>query len=151
RGSTRPSSSGASAPNSRIRPSRRSPPSSIASPRPRGTPTHTRARARKPARPDLDFADPNYELALDWIAARDAIQAAQQRHDAADAPPRILLISGSSRSEHTCPSEMSKSFRLCQIAHGVFAEDGATVDFLDLSRLASEYGRHIHPCKACFS
>jgi multimeric flavodoxin WrbA len=25
------------------------------------------------------------------------------------------------------------------------------VDFLDLSRLASEYGRNIHPCKACFS
>src|SRR5204862_7163447 len=26
-----------------------------------------------------------------------------------------------------------------------------TVELLDLSRLASEYGRHIHPCKACFS
>ena len=25
------------------------------------------------------------------------------------------------------------------------------VDILDLSRLASEYGRNIHPCKACFS
>jgi multimeric flavodoxin WrbA len=25
------------------------------------------------------------------------------------------------------------------------------VTVLDLSRLASEYGRHIHPCKACFS
>ena len=25
------------------------------------------------------------------------------------------------------------------------------MEFLDLSRLASEYGRHIHPCKACFS
>ena len=25
------------------------------------------------------------------------------------------------------------------------------IELLDLSRLASEYGRHIHPCKACFS
>src|SRR5213075_247441 len=28
---------------------------------------------------------------------------------------------------------------------------GAAIELLDLSRLASEYGRHIHPCKACFS
>ena len=28
---------------------------------------------------------------------------------------------------------------------------GFAVEFLDLSRLASEYGRNIHPCKACFS
>ncbi len=27
----------------------------------------------------------------------------------------------------------------------------SAVEILDLSRLASEYGRHIHPCKACFS
>jgi multimeric flavodoxin WrbA len=97
------------------------------------------------------FADPDYDLAVDWIAARDAIGEAQRRHDAADGPGRILLINGSSRSEHTCPGEMSKSFRLCQIAQGVLAEGGAAVEFLDLSRLASEYGRHIHPCKACFS
>ncbi|MBB2676893.1 UNVERIFIED_ORG: multimeric flavodoxin WrbA [Rhizobium esperanzae] len=25
------------------------------------------------------------------------------------------------------------------------------IEVLDLSRLASEYGRQIHPCKACFS
>jgi multimeric flavodoxin WrbA len=62
-----------------------------------------------------------------------------------------LLINGSSRTEHSCPGEMSKSYRLTQIAQDVFATENAAVDLLDLSRLTSEYGRHIHPCKACFS
>ncbi|MBV8168730.1 MAG: flavodoxin family protein [Alphaproteobacteria bacterium] len=98
------------------------------------------------------FADPDYDLAVDWLAARAAIEDAARRHDAADGPARILLINGSSRSEHTCPSEMSKSYRLVEIARAVLdSEPALEVDLLDLSRLASEYGRHIHPCKACFS
>lgn len=98
-----------------------------------------------------DFADPDYELSLDWIAAREAVREAQRRHDRKDGRPRILLVNASSRSEHTCPGEMSKSFRLAEIARQVFASGGAEVELLDLSRLASEYGRNIHPCKACFS
>jgi multimeric flavodoxin WrbA len=97
------------------------------------------------------YADPDYELALDWIAASAAVKDAARRHEDTASPTRILLINGSSRSEHTCPGEMSKSFRLTQIAQEVFAKHSAAVDFLDLSRLTSEYGRHIHPCKACFS
>jgi multimeric flavodoxin WrbA len=46
---------------------------------------------------------------------------------------------------------MSKSFRLMKIAEQVFASSGMSVDVLDLSHLASEYGRRIHPCKGCFS
>jgi multimeric flavodoxin WrbA len=49
------------------------------------------------------------------------------------------------------PGEMSKTFRLAEIARETLIASGAIVEFLDLSRLASEYGRHIHPCKACFS
>src|SRR5438067_2502940 len=97
------------------------------------------------------YADPDYDLALDWIAASEAVEAAARQHDDAAAPNRILLINGSSRSEHTCPGEMSKTFRLAQLAQEVFTKDKAAVDLLDLSRLTSEYGRHIHPCKACFS
>src|SRR3954466_7291576 len=41
------------------------------------------------------FSDPDYEIAVDWLAARDAILAAQRRHDASSEPPRILLINGS--------------------------------------------------------
>jgi multimeric flavodoxin WrbA len=95
------------------------------------------------------FADPDYEISVDWLAARDAILAAQRRHDDADETARILLINGSSRSEHTCPGEMSKTWRLVKIAEPVFQEMGLAVDILDLSRLASEFGKQIHPCKTC--
>ena len=98
------------------------------------------------------FADPDYDLAVDWIAAHEAVQAAQALHDDPASPPRFLVISGSSRNEHTCPGEMSKSFRLAELAREVFAADAEShVEVLDLSRLAAEYGRQIHPCKACFS
>lgn len=98
------------------------------------------------------FAEPDYELALDWLNARAAVRAAQVRHDDASAPARILIINASSRSEHTCPGEMSKSWRLVQIAREVVeAHTAMETEILDLSRLASEYGRRIHPCKACFS
>jgi multimeric flavodoxin WrbA len=98
-----------------------------------------------------EFADPDYELSVDWLSARAGIAAAQRRHSDRSRPA-ILLINCSSRSEHTCPGEMSKSYRLVQIAREVFAAaPGVQIELLDLSRLASEYGRHIHPCKACFS
>jgi multimeric flavodoxin WrbA len=97
------------------------------------------------------FADPGYDLATDWIAAHEALDAAQQRFEDPAEPPRILLINGSSRSEHSCPGEMSKSWRLLEIAREICAINGIEVDMLDLSRTTSEYGRNIHPCKACFS
>jgi multimeric flavodoxin WrbA len=60
-----------------------------------------------------------------------------------------LLVCGSSRNDGTCPGEMSKTFRLVQLAQEVLVAEGMQVDLLDLSRLASEYDRHIHPCKGC--
>src|SRR5215204_5977364 len=97
------------------------------------------------------FADPAYEISVDWLAAREAILEAQRRHDDSSAPPRILVINGSARSEHTCPGEMSKSFRLVKLAEQVVLEMGLAVDLLDLSRTTSEFGKQIHPCKACVS
>jgi multimeric flavodoxin WrbA len=100
----------------------------------------------------LGFADPDYELPVEWLAARRAIHEAQRRHDDPEGPPRFLLVNGSSRSEHTCPGEMSKSWRLLELAREVLSADGGgEVEVIDLARLASEYGRRIHPCKACFS
>jgi multimeric flavodoxin WrbA len=110
---------------------------------------HRKAPRTRPA--GAGFADPRYETAVDWLAARAAIEAAQVRHDDRNGPCRVLVINGSSRSEHTCPGEMSKSYRMADLARRTLAEDKTTVELLDLSRLASEYGRHIHPCKACFS
>lgn len=105
---------------------------------------HTRKAGR-------GFADPSYRLSVDWLAARAAIASAQQRHDDPKGADRFLLINGSARSEHTCPGEESKTWRLLQIARRVLRRAGGAVQILDLSRLASEYGRKIHPCKACFS
>jgi multimeric flavodoxin WrbA len=111
---------------------------------------HRKAPATRKAGPE--FADPDYDLSVDWLAAREKIQAAQARHDDRSAPLRVLLINGSSRSEHTCPGEMSKSWRLIELAREVYAAaPEVEIEVLDLSRLASEYGRNIHPCKACFS
>jgi multimeric flavodoxin WrbA len=97
------------------------------------------------------FVDPDHDIAVDWLNARDAIHQAQQRHDDAGLNLRILLINGSSRSEHTCPGEMSKSWRMLEIAESCFGEMGFDVDVLDLSRLTSEFGKQIHPCKSCVS
>ena len=98
------------------------------------------------------FADPDYDIAVDWLTARNAIDAANRLHDDQAGAARILLINGSSRTEHTCPGEMSKSWRLVEIAHETIkARAGFDVDILDLSRTTSEFGKVIHPCKACVS
>jgi multimeric flavodoxin WrbA len=97
------------------------------------------------------FADPDYEIAVDWLAAREAILQAQRAHQDISRPPCILVINGSPRSEHSCPGEMSKSWRLLERAHQVFSEMGYIVNDLDLSRLTSEFGKEIHPCKSCVS
>ena len=98
------------------------------------------------------FADPDYEIAIDWLTARDAIDDACRRHDDPAGASRILIVNGSSRTEHTCPGEMSKSWRLVEIARETFkARPGFEVDVLDLSRTTSEFGKTIHPCKSCVS
>ncbi len=98
------------------------------------------------------FSDPAYELADEWRAASQAIKQAQARHDHSLGASRILIINGATRSEHTCPGEMSKTYRLAMIAKEIVeAEPSFEIDFLDLSHVASEYGRTIHPCKTCVS
>jgi len=96
-------------------------------------------------------ADPTYELAVDWIEARQAIVEAQAAYADATAPARVLIVNGSSRTEHTCPGEMSKSWRLTQLAQEVLTGMEIRTDILDLSRTTSEFGRTIHPCKSCVS
>lgn len=97
------------------------------------------------------FSDPTYDLSVDWLHARAAIAAAQMRHDDRDGPCRVLIINASARSEHTCPGEMSKSYRLASLAREAMEATKIDVKLLDLSRVTSEFGRTIHPCKACFS
>src|SRR3954447_24180885 len=69
-----------------------------------------------------EFADPDYDLSIDWINARAAIKEAERKNADRHGQTRILLINCSSRSEHTCPGEMSKSWRLMEIAREVFTK-----------------------------
>ncbi|MWL89881.1 flavodoxin family protein [Cupriavidus sp. SW-Y-13] len=96
-------------------------------------------------------ADPAYEIAVEWIDTRNAIERAQREHDDAKAPSRVLLIVAASRNDFTCPGEMSKSWRMAQLALTRMEGLGMQVDTLDLSRLTSEPDLNIHPCKGCVS
>ena len=97
------------------------------------------------------FADPDYDLSVEWRAARDRLDEAQRRWGERGTPSRVLLVCGSSRNDGTCPGEMSKTWRLTQLARQVVDDAGIECDVLDLSLLASDYDRHIHPCKGCVS
>src|SRR5882757_3737365 len=98
-----------------------------------------------------EFADPDYDMSVDWLATREAICEAQKRHEESAGRPRVLLICGAARNDKSCPGEMSKSYRLTETAKSVFEAEKANVDVLDLSVLTSEYGKVIYPCKGCVS
>lgn len=104
----------------------------------------------QPAGPE--FQDPAYELSLEWLDARARIRDAEARFRNPTLPSRILLVQGATRSEHSCPGEISKTRRLAQHAQRVIEGiAGYEVDFLDVSELAYEPLKVIHPCKACVS
>lgn len=98
-----------------------------------------------------EFRNPDYEMSVEWRATRDRLQAAQAAQANPASPSRILLVNGASRNDGTCPGEMSKSFRLTQLAREIVTAAGVEVDVLDLSALVSDYARRIFPCKACAS
>lgn len=97
------------------------------------------------------YADPDYDLSVDWLDTHRRLQAAQARWADPAGPSRVLVICGSSRNDGTCPGEISKTYRLSTLVQETLQLGGMQVDLLDLSLLTSEYGRHIHPCKACVS
>jgi len=97
------------------------------------------------------YADPGYDLSVDWLAAKDAIAAAQAAQADPASPSRVLVVIGSSRNDGSCPGEISKSFRLARWMTEELEGQGMAVDTLDLSLTTSEYGRTIHPCKGCVS
>ncbi len=110
---------------------------------------HKNPRTRK-AGPE--FADPDFDLPVEWLETRTAVNEAARRQREPSAPSRILLICGSARHDQTCPGEMSKTFRLVQLAREIVDRaPGFESDLLDLSHLTAQYGRQILPCKACVS
>ncbi len=97
------------------------------------------------------FADPDYDLSVEWVAARNRLIDAEKRQKDPSTSSRVLVICGSPRNDGSCPGEISKTFRMSEITVQVLRSAGIDVDFLDLSLLTSEYGRRIHPCKGCVS
>jgi multimeric flavodoxin WrbA len=97
------------------------------------------------------FADPDYALSVEWRETRDRLLAAEAVQKDGSTASRVLLICGADRNDGTCPGEISKTFRLMQIAREALEAEHIDVDMLDLSRLVSDYDRHIHPCKGCVS
>jgi multimeric flavodoxin WrbA len=97
------------------------------------------------------FADPDYDLSVEWIEARDAITTAEAQQKDPSSPSQVLVICASPRNDGTCPGEMSKTYRLATQAVSILQQASIALELLDLSLLTSEYGRKIHPCKACVS
>ncbi|NEX60920.1 flavodoxin family protein [Noviherbaspirillum galbum] len=112
------------------------------------------AHGRKPLRTEKagqGYADPDYDLSVEWREASEKLKAAEKRQKDPRTASRVLIICGSDRNDGSCPGEMSKSYRLTQIARMELEAEGIEVDVLDLSLLISDYDRHIHPCKGCVS
>jgi multimeric flavodoxin WrbA len=97
------------------------------------------------------FADPEFELPIEWLETRGRIQQAEREQKDASRTGRVLLVCGAARHDQTCPGEMSKTFRLASLAREEIEAAGLQCDFLDLSLLTAQYGRQILPCKACVS
>jgi multimeric flavodoxin WrbA len=97
------------------------------------------------------YADPDYQLSVEWLETKSRLEKAQAIQSDPASASRVLLVCGSARNDGTCPGEISKSWRLVQLAKEVLASAGMVVDVLDLSLLTSSYQLHIHPCKGCLS
>ena len=97
------------------------------------------------------FHDPEYELSVEWRETHDKLVAAEKTQKDPATRSRVLVICGSSRNDGSCPGEVSKTWRLARIAEKSLAGHGIEVDFLDLSRLTSDYALRIYPCKGCVS
>jgi multimeric flavodoxin WrbA len=98
-----------------------------------------------------EFAFPEEELSVEWLETRERIKAAEAHQKDPKSPSRILIVNGSMRSDQSCPGEMSKTWRLVKMAEEVVRDESMEAEILDLSLLTSQYGRVIHPCKACVS
>ena len=98
-----------------------------------------------------EFADPDYDLSIEWLATRARLQQAEHKRKDASSKSRVLLIVGAARNDGSCPGEISKTFRLTALAREVLEGAQFETDLLDLSLLISEYERRIFPCKGCVS
>jgi len=97
------------------------------------------------------FADPTYQTSVQWLDTSARLKAAQRLWKKPQTASRVLIVCGSARNDGSCPGEVSKTWRLAQLALKVTRDAGMEGDLLDLSLVTSEYGRSIYPCKGCAS
>ncbi|RYY02111.1 MAG: flavodoxin family protein [Gammaproteobacteria bacterium] len=98
-----------------------------------------------------EFFDPDYDLSAEWKQTRRTLLDAEAKQKDPATQSRVLLICASARNDGTCPGEISKTWRLTQLAKQELLAANIEVDILDLSLLTSDYDKHIHPCKGCVS
>lgn len=106
-------------------------------------------KAPKTQKAGPDYQDPDYDLSSEWIEAKKRVDEAQKIHN--EGRPEVLIICASNRNDQTCPGEISKTSRLFELAEKTLRDQGITPITLDLSRITSEYGKMIYPCKGCVS
>lgn len=108
-------------------------------------------KAPKTVKAGDEFQNPDYDLSVEWLEARNKILEAQEQHEDHSTNPGVLVIAGANRNDHTCPGEISKTWRLMKVAEESLKNFGMRVETLDLSHLTSEYSKVIFPCKGCVS
>ncbi|MBC7743446.1 MAG: flavodoxin family protein [Bdellovibrionaceae bacterium] len=97
------------------------------------------------------FMLPDFELSIEWLETSRKLKRAELIQKNSKTPSKILVICASPRNDQTCPGEMSKTYRLAQLAVKEIKAAKYEHELLDLSRLTSEYGKNIFPCKSCVS
>src|SRR6266404_5632598 len=70
------------------------------------------------------FADPSYELSVEWLETRARLRKAAAKQKKHATRSRVLLICASARNDGSCPGEMSKTFRLVRIARATLKSAG---------------------------
>lgn len=108
-------------------------------------------KAPKTEKAGAAFADPDYDLSVEWKDAHDRLNQAQQIQRDPATRSRVLIVIGSARNDGTCPGEVSKSWRMAHLIRQEIERADMQADWLDLSRVTSEYQYQIHSCKGCVS
>jgi len=104
---------------------------------------HTYRKTPRTRKAGPGFADPDFDLPVEWLDTRERIQLAQREHQDPAGRSRVLLVCGAARTDQTLPGEMSKTYRLTEMAREEIERANVHCDLLDLSHLTAEYGRQI--------
>ena len=96
------------------------------------------------------FDDPGFELPVEWLATRRAIRAAERRQRARRRARRVLLISGASRTSRRAPARCRRRGASSRSRAGRCAR-AVRVRRARPQPADEQYGKQIHPCKACVS